>query len=45
MEIAWRMGYIDAHQVGQLAQPYLQNEYGQYLMDIINEKDMPSLSY
>jgi glucose-1-phosphate thymidylyltransferase len=21
-EIAWRMGYIDAHQVGQLAQPY-----------------------
>lgn len=42
-EIAWRMGYIDAHQVGQLAQPYMKNEYGQYLMDIINEKDLPSI--
>ncbi len=42
-EIAWRMGYIDAHQVRQLAQPYLKNEYGKYLMDIINEKDMPSI--
>lgn len=40
-EIAWRMGYIDAHQVRQLAQPYMKNEYGQYLMDIINEKDLP----
>jgi glucose-1-phosphate thymidylyltransferase len=40
-EIAWRMGYIDAHQVRHLAQPYLKNEYGQYLMDIINEKDLP----
>jgi glucose-1-phosphate thymidylyltransferase len=42
-EIAWRMGYIDAHQVLQLAQPYMKNEYGQYLMDIINEKDLPSI--
>ncbi len=42
-EIAWRMGYIDAHQVRQLAQPYMKNEYGQYLMDIINEKDHPSI--
>ncbi len=42
-EIAWRMGYIDAHQVRQLAQPYMKNEYGQYLMDIINEKDLPSI--
>jgi glucose-1-phosphate thymidylyltransferase len=42
-EIAWRMGYIDAHQVRQLAQPYMKNEYGQYLMDIINEKDLPSM--
>jgi glucose-1-phosphate thymidylyltransferase len=42
-EIAWRMGYIDEHQVSQLAQPYMKNEYGQYLMDIINEKDIPSI--
>ncbi len=38
-EIAWRMGYIDADQVLKLAQPYLQNEYGRYLVEIINEKD------
>jgi glucose-1-phosphate thymidylyltransferase len=33
-EIAWRMGYIDAAQVRRLAQPYIKNEYGQYLMEI-----------
>jgi glucose-1-phosphate thymidylyltransferase len=38
-EIAWRMGYIDAAQVRRLAEPYLKNEYGQYLMEIIG-KDM-----
>jgi len=36
-EIAWRMGYIDAEQLTRLAEPYLKNEYGQYLMDIVNE--------
>jgi glucose-1-phosphate thymidylyltransferase len=36
-EIAWRMGYIDRGQVQQLAEPYLKNEYGQYLMEIIQE--------
>ena len=33
-EIAWRMGYIDTAQLHELAQPYLKNEYGQYLMEI-----------
>ncbi|MFO7706805.1 MAG: glucose-1-phosphate thymidylyltransferase RfbA [Desulfobacterales bacterium] len=33
-EIAWRMGYIQTAQLHQLAQPYLKNEYGQYLMEI-----------
>jgi glucose-1-phosphate thymidylyltransferase len=37
-EIAWHMGYIDAVQLKRLAQPYLKNEYGQYLMQIIDEK-------
>ena len=37
-EIAWRLGYIDAGQLKRLAEPYLKNEYGQYLMDIINER-------
>lgn len=34
-EIAWRMGYIDAEQLGRLAEPLRQNGYGQYLIDII----------
>jgi glucose-1-phosphate thymidylyltransferase len=36
-EIAWRMGYIERDQVQRLAEPYLKNEYGQYLMEIIQE--------
>ena len=32
------MGYIDAEQVRRLAEPYLKNEYGRYLMEIINER-------
>jgi hypothetical protein len=31
------MGDIDAEQVKRLAEPYLKNEYGQYLMQIIEE--------
>jgi glucose-1-phosphate thymidylyltransferase len=34
-EIAWRMGYIDAEQLNRLAEPLMQNGYGQYLIDII----------
>jgi glucose-1-phosphate thymidylyltransferase len=37
-EIAWRLGYIDKEQVLRLAEPYMKNEYGQYLMQIINER-------
>ena len=36
-EIAYRMGYIDAAQVEKLAQPLLKNEYGQYLIRMIQE--------
>jgi glucose-1-phosphate thymidylyltransferase len=36
-EIAWRMGYIDRKQLRRLAQPYSKNEYGQYLLQIVNE--------
>jgi glucose-1-phosphate thymidylyltransferase len=35
-EIAWRMGYIGADQLCRLAEPCLKNEYGQYLMDIVD---------
>ena len=37
-EIAWRMGYIDSDQLKKLAEPYLKNEYGQYLMEIVDER-------
>lgn len=36
-EIAWRMGYISNDQLNRIAEPYLKNEYGQYLVDILNE--------
>ena len=34
-EIAYRMGYIDAGQVEQLARPLLKNGYGQYLIEML----------
>ncbi len=37
-EIAFRMGYITAAQVAQLAHPMRKNEYGRYLMDLIEKK-------
>ena len=36
-EIAWRLGYIDTQQLIRLAGPYMKNEYGQYLMQIVKE--------
>ncbi len=36
-EIAWRLGYIDKQQVIRLAEPYMKNEYGEYLMRIVKE--------
>lgn len=35
-EIAYNMGYIDADQVMALAGPLNKNDYGRYLMDLIN---------
>ncbi len=34
-EIVYKKGYIDAAQVKKLAQPLLQNGYGQYLIDML----------
>ncbi len=36
-EIAYRLGYIDRAQVEQLAASMMKNQYGQYLMDMLNE--------
>jgi glucose-1-phosphate thymidylyltransferase len=40
-EIAFRKGYITKEQVIELARPLLKNQYGQYLMKIVNEKNLP----
>ncbi|MCT0484735.1 glucose-1-phosphate thymidylyltransferase RfbA [Weissella paramesenteroides] len=37
-EIAYRMGYIDAEQLEALAQPLKKNDYGQYLLRIVEEE-------
>jgi glucose-1-phosphate thymidylyltransferase len=36
-EIAYRMGYITAAQMEQLAVPLEKNSYGQYLLDVLKE--------
>ena len=36
-EIAYRQGYINAEQVAELAESMLKNQYGQYLMSILEE--------
>jgi glucose-1-phosphate thymidylyltransferase len=35
--IAYRKGWIDAEKMRQLAQPMLKNQYGQYLLKVIDE--------
>jgi glucose-1-phosphate thymidylyltransferase len=37
-EIAWRMGYIGAEQVAKLAEPMSKNDYGQYLLRLVENK-------
>ena len=38
-EVAYRMGFIDAHQVERLAAPLKGNPYGEYLLAMIRDKD------
>ena len=40
-EIAYRKGYIDAEQLRRLAEPLKKNNYGQYLMQILQDKVIP----
>lgn len=37
-EIAFRMGYIDKNQLIQLAKPLLKSGYGEYLMNILEDR-------
>ena len=36
--IAFRKGWIDEERMRELAQPMLKNQYGQYLLQVIEEK-------
>ncbi len=40
-EIAYHMGYVDAAQIESLAKPLLKNEYGQYLMRMLDDRPSP----
>ena len=37
-EIAYRLGYIDAEAVNALAQPLLKTDYGNYLLQVLEEQ-------
>ncbi|OZA22104.1 MAG: glucose-1-phosphate thymidylyltransferase, partial [Hydrogenophilales bacterium 17-61-9] len=37
-EIAYRQNYITAEQVTRLAEPLKKNAYGQYLLNMLNER-------
>lgn len=37
-EISYRLGYINAEQLENLAKPLMKNSYGKYLMNILKEK-------
>lgn len=39
-EIAFRKGYINADQLKKLAQPLKKNQYGQYLLNIVNNPQL-----
>jgi glucose-1-phosphate thymidylyltransferase len=40
-EIAYRMGFIDAQELSQLAVEMDNNRYGQYLLRLASDKDLP----
>ena len=37
-EIAYRMGYIGADELRALAEPMLKNDYGRYLLDLLENR-------
>jgi len=40
-EIAWRMGFIDAAQLKELAKPLRKSGYGEYLLRIMEDQGTP----
>jgi len=43
-EIAYRLGYIDRAQVERLAGSMLKNQYGQYLLGLLDDPDLTSFA-
>ena len=41
-EIAFRLGYIGPEELQRLAQPVLKSGYGQYLLTLLNEQQVPA---
>ena len=37
-EIAFKRGFITREQLAELAKPLMKNDYGQYLMKLVNNK-------
>ncbi len=37
-EIAWRLGYINSEKLIELAQPLIKSNYGQYLLQLLEDK-------
>jgi glucose-1-phosphate thymidylyltransferase len=37
-EVSYRLGYISAEELQRLAEPMKKNEYGQYLLQVLEEK-------
>jgi glucose-1-phosphate thymidylyltransferase len=42
-EIAYEMGYIDEAKLLKLAEPLRKNQYGQYLLNLLNRKNLTKL--
>ncbi len=40
-EVAWRMGYISAEQLADLARPFRASGYGKYLLSLVEHEDFP----
>ena len=40
-EVAWRMGFIDDEQLAGLAEGLAKSGYGDYLLDLLQHRDMP----
>ena len=43
-EIAYGLGYVNSHELLQLAQPLAKSSYGRYLQELVNERERSTFS-